>query len=226
MPPKQRTQVQSLVGEVQHAVRCSQNNDNKEGRECKVSNLTAVQRKPLWYAAAKSLQSCLTLCDPIDGSPPGSSGPGILPARIWSGLPFPSPKHACMLSCFSRVQLCATLWTAAHQAPLSMGSSRQEYWNGLPFPSPLWYTALGESKWMCCCFSWAKSKPGKDPAGAEVLRQEHPCLTGGAGVPERSWSRQKGREGSRGRQSRRRTGGSKYDLWEKTHGAPGCSSTF
>ena len=41
-----------------------------------------------------------------------------------------------LLSRFSRVQLCATLWTAAHQAPLSMGFSRQEYWSGLPFSSP------------------------------------------------------------------------------------------
>ena len=60
-------------------------------------------------AAAKSLQSCLTLCDPIDGSPAGSSAPGILQARIyWSGLPFSSPMHACMLSHFNRVQLCVT----------------------------------------------------------------------------------------------------------------------
>ena len=43
--------------------------------------------------------------------------------------------HACMLSCFSRVRLCVTLWTAAHQAPLSTQFSRQEYWSGLPFPS-------------------------------------------------------------------------------------------
>ena len=42
----------------------------------------------------------------------------------------------CMLSCFSRVQLYATLWTAANQAPLSTGFSRQEYWSGLPFTSP------------------------------------------------------------------------------------------
>ena len=48
--------------------------------------------------------------------------------------------HACMLSRFGRVRLCATLWTAAHQAPLSTGFSRQEYWSGLPFPSPIkWY---------------------------------------------------------------------------------------
>ena len=44
-------------------------------------------------AAAKSLQSCPTLCDPIDGSPPGSAAPGILRQEHWSGLPFPSPMH-------------------------------------------------------------------------------------------------------------------------------------
>ena len=58
--------------------------------------------------------------------------------EYWSGLPFSSPVHACMLkSCFSRVRLCATPWTAAHQAPLSTGFSRQEYWSGLPFPFPI-----------------------------------------------------------------------------------------
>ena len=44
-------------------------------------------------------------------------------------------KCVCVKS-LSRVQLFATPWTVAHQAPLSMGFSRQEYWNGLPFPSP------------------------------------------------------------------------------------------
>ena len=44
--------------------------------------------------------------------------------------------HACVLRRFSHVGLCATLWIAAHQAPLSTGFSRQEYWNGVPFPSP------------------------------------------------------------------------------------------
>ena len=44
-------------------------------------------------AAAKSLQSCPSLCDPIDGSPPGSAVPGILRQEHWSGLPFPSPMH-------------------------------------------------------------------------------------------------------------------------------------
>ena len=49
---------------------------------------------------------------------------GFSRQEYWSGLPFPSPMHACMLSRFSRVRLYATLWTAAHQAPLSTGFSR------------------------------------------------------------------------------------------------------
>ena len=55
----------------------------------------------------------------------------------WSGLPFTSPMHACVLSRFSHVRLCATPWTAAHQAPLSTGFSRQEYWSVLRCPSLL-----------------------------------------------------------------------------------------
>ena len=61
---------------------------------------------------------------------------GFSRQEYWSGLPFPSPMHACMLSRFSHVQLCVTLWTAAHQAPLSTKFSRQEYWSGLSFISP------------------------------------------------------------------------------------------
>ena len=61
---------------------------------------------------------------------------GFSKQEYWSGLPFPSPMHACMLSHFSHVRLCATPWTAAHQAPLSTGFSRQEFWSGLPFPTP------------------------------------------------------------------------------------------
>ena len=64
-------------------------------------------------AAAKSLQSRPTLCNPIDGSPPGSSVPEFSRQEHWSGMPFPSPMHACMLSHFSRVRLCATPWRAA-----------------------------------------------------------------------------------------------------------------
>ena len=84
-------------------------------------------------AAAESPQSCPTY--PIDGSPQAPLSLGFSRQKYLSGLPFPSPMHACMLSHFSRVQLYATLWTAAHQAPLSTGISRQENWSGLPFPS-------------------------------------------------------------------------------------------
>ena len=92
-----------------------------------------------WHAAAKSHQLCPTLCNSIDGSPSGSPVPGISRQEHWSGFPFPSPMHACMLSWFSCVQLCATPWAAAHQAPLFLGFSRQEHWSGLPLPSPTCY---------------------------------------------------------------------------------------
>ena len=87
-------------------------------------------------AAAKSLQSCPTLCDPIDGSPPGSPVPGILQARTleWVAISFSNAwKWKMKVKSLSHVQLFATPWTAAHQAPLPMGFSRQEYWSGVPF---------------------------------------------------------------------------------------------
>ena len=90
-------------------------------------------------AAAKSLQSCPTLCDPIDSSPPGSPVPGILQARTleWVAISFSSAwKWKGKVKSLSCVRLLATPWTAAHQAPLSMGFSRQEYWSGVPLPSP------------------------------------------------------------------------------------------
>ena len=120
-------------------------------------------------------QSCLTLCDPMDCSPPGSLVHGILQMRIleWVTIPFPrgssqpgiepvfpappaladgflplvppgkpvikpyTASRMLLLSRFSRVRLWATPQTAAHQAPLSLGFSRQEHWSGLPFPSPM-----------------------------------------------------------------------------------------
>ena len=91
-------------------------------------------------AAAKSLQLCLTLCDPIDGSPPGSPVPGILQARIleWVAISFSNAwKWKVKVKSLSRVRLLAIPWTAAHQAPPSMGFSRQRYWSGVPLPSPL-----------------------------------------------------------------------------------------
>ena len=87
---------------------------------------------------AKSLQSCPTLFDPIDGSPPGSPIPGILQARTpeWVAIAFSSAwKWKVKVKSLSRVRLLATPWTAAHQAPPSMGFSRQEYWSGVPLPS-------------------------------------------------------------------------------------------
>ena len=90
-------------------------------------------------ATAKSLQSCLTLCDPIDGSPPGSPDPGILQARTleWVAISFSNAwKWKVKVRSLSCVRLFTTPWTAAYQAPPSIGFSRQEYWSGVPSPSP------------------------------------------------------------------------------------------
>ena len=92
-------------------------------------------------AAAKSLQSCPTLYDPRDGSPPGSPIPGILQARTleWVAISFSNAwKWKVKVKSLSHVQLLATPWTAAYQAPLPMGYARQEYWSRVPLPSPNW----------------------------------------------------------------------------------------
>ena len=89
-------------------------------------------------AAAKSLQSCPILCDPIDGNPPGSPIPGILQARTleWVALSFSNAwKWKVKVKSLSHFWLLETPLTVAHQAPLSMGFSRQEYWSGVPLPS-------------------------------------------------------------------------------------------
>ena len=91
-------------------------------------------------AAAKSHQSCLTLCDPIDGSPPGFPVPGILQARTleWFAVSFSNEwKWKVRVKSLSRVRLFMTPWTAAYWAPPPMGVPRQEYWRGLPLPSPM-----------------------------------------------------------------------------------------
>ena len=96
-------------------------------------------------AAAKSLQSCPTLCYPIDGSPPGSPIPRILQARTleWVAISFSNAgKWKLKVKLLSRVQLLVTPWTAAHQAPPSMGFSRQEYWSGVPLPSPIFTSTI------------------------------------------------------------------------------------
>ena len=101
----------------------------------------------LFAAAAKSLQSCLTLCDHRDSSPPGSH-------------PWDSPGKNTGVGCHFLLQCmkvksesevtqsCPTLatpWTVAHQAPLSMGFSSQEYWSGVPLPSQHLYMTTGKT---------------------------------------------------------------------------------
>ena len=101
-------------------------------------------------AAAKSHQSCPTLCDPIDGSPPGSPVPGILQARAleWVATAFSSVwKWKVKGKSLSRIRLLVTPWTAAYQAPPSMGFSRQEYWSGVPSPS-----LVGKAKYIPSSF--------------------------------------------------------------------------
>ena len=101
-------------------------------------------------AAAKSLQSCPTLCNPRDGSLPGSHVPGILQPRTrqWVAISFSNAwKWKVKVKSLSRVRLFATPWTAAYQAPPSMGFSRQEYWSGVPLPSPMATWAVLNIQW-------------------------------------------------------------------------------
>ena len=117
---------------------------------CYLSSWYQVQVKDLGLllsaaAAAKSLQSCPTLCDPMDCSPPGSPIPGILQARTleWVAISFSNAwKWKVKVKSLSHVQPSATPWTAAYQAPPSMGFSRQEYWVELPSPLLLSRTVL------------------------------------------------------------------------------------
>ena len=102
-------------------------------------------------AAAKSLQSCPTLCDTIDGRPPGSPVPGTLQTRTleWVAMSFSNEwKWKVKVKSLSRVRLLKTPWTAAYQAPSSMGFSRQECWSGLPLPPPIfsWNALILASK--------------------------------------------------------------------------------
>jgi len=116
--------------------------------QCRAAQVNTLKRRlyvdifhcTLAAAAAKSLQSCPTLCDPIDGSPPGSPIPGILQARTlgWVAISFSNAwKWKVKVKLLSRVWLFETPWTSAYQAPPSMGFSRQEYWSGVPSPSPI-----------------------------------------------------------------------------------------
>ena len=123
-----------------------------------------------WYqnyaatAAAKSPQLCPTLCNPIDGSPPGSLGPGILQARTleWVAISLSNAwKWKVKVKSLSRIRLLETPWTAAYQAPPPMGFSRQEHWSGLPFPSPMHESEKG--KWSCSVVPNSFQPPGLQP---------------------------------------------------------------
>ena len=106
---------------------------------CEWESLNILQISTAATAAAKSLQSCPTLCDPIDSSPPGSPIPGILQTRTlkWVAISFSNAwKWKVKVKSLSCVWPSVTPWTAAFQAPPSMGFSRQEYWSGMPLPSP------------------------------------------------------------------------------------------
>ena len=113
-----------------------QNVNSAEAKKPRCRLSTALVLPAAAAAAAKSLQSCPTLCNPIDSSPPGSPIPGILQARTLErvALSFSNAwKWKAKVKSLSRVWLFATPWTAAYQAPLSMGFSKQEYWSGVPF---------------------------------------------------------------------------------------------
>ena len=103
-------------------------------------------------ATAKSLQSCPTLCNPRDGSPPGSPVPGILQERTleWVAISFSNAWNwKVKVKSLSCVWVLVTPWTAAYQAPPSMGFSRQEYWSGVPAPFPL--------VTVCCSVQFSRS---------------------------------------------------------------------
>ena len=125
-------------------------------------------------AAAKLLQLCLTLCNPRDSSPPGSPVPGILQARTleWVAISFSNAwKWKVQVKSLSRVQLFATPWTAAYQAPPHTGFSRQEYWSGMHHfyqwvrvlgiidTNSGWKIAHSEWKIIQTCWRWEQWVP-------------------------------------------------------------------
>ena len=122
-------------------------------------------------AVAKPLQSCPTLCDPVDGSPPGSPVPGILQGRTleWVAISFSNArKWKVKVKSLSRVWPLATLWTAAYQAPPSMGFSRQEYWSG--------FIAFSEKSMEISLKNWEKTTiwPSNPTTGNLPLVKHNP----------------------------------------------------
>ena len=135
-----------------------------------------------YAAAAKSLQSCPTLCDPIDSSSPGTAVPGILQARTleWVAISFCNAwKWKVKVKSLSCVRLLATPWTTAHQAPPSMGFSRQEYWSGVPLPYPkaqsTWTTLADRGASIYIGRSWVRCPP-KGLVTCSQGRAWHNCI--------------------------------------------------
>ena len=131
-------------------------------------------------AAAKSIQLCSTLCDSIDGSPLGSPVPKILQARTlqWVAISFSNAgKWKVKVKSLSRVRLCATPETAAHQAPPSLRFSRQEHWSGLPFSSPMHESEKWKVKLKSLSRVWLLATPWtaayQAPPSMGFSRQEY-----------------------------------------------------
>ena len=162
----------------------------------------------MFYAApaAKSLQLCPTLWDPIDGSPPGSPVPGVLQARTleWVAISFSNAwKWKVKVKSLSHVRFLATPWTAAYQAPLSMGFSGQEYWSGVPLPSPFVFYRVGQKArsgfsvkilqkkrtnfWPNHCYAPLRTQgPGSVcwlPRGLSPTKAAHLCLPSPRNLP-------------------------------------------
>ena len=149
----------------------------KKSKQLKYSTVCACTLNCFAAAAAKLLQSCPTLCDPIDSSPPGSPASGILQARTleWLAMSFSNAwKGKVKVKLLSHVWLFATTWTAAYQAPSSMGFSRQEYWSAVPLPwEPVDFSlqtplSMGFSRqeywsWLPCPSPGDLPNPGIEP---------------------------------------------------------------
>jgi len=136
-----------------------------------------------YAAAAKSFQSCPTLCDPIDSSK--NTGVGFHFSNAW--------KWKVILKSLNRVRPLVTPWTAAHQAPPSMGFSRQEHWSGLPLPSPMHESE--KWKWSCSVVSDPQQPHGLQPT--RLLRPwDFPGKSTGVGchclLQEETWCLIKG----------------------------------
>ena len=114
-----------------------------------------------------SCRAMMTFTMEVLSSLKGKLSPGSTGFTHHPGLCYVLLQLLLLLSHFSHVWLCATPWTAAHQAPLSLGFSRQEYWSGLPFPSPMHACMHAKSIQSCptLCDPMDSSPPGSSVHG-------------------------------------------------------------